>query len=308
MKGRKGRFLFAFICLAVFAGLSSVIWKKLKADVWAYFADESGDTIGVEQNKVRRVLWQDPKQNLFSERTTAPDSDESDSINAANSRLEAAFSPNGTAMVFVRPANDDSGTDLFLSTWDGRLWSVPEPVAELNSDKNERGPAFSTDGNFLYFSSDREGGNGGYDIYVSRNEGTKWSTAKLLDESINTEKDELGPAPADDGQKLFFSSNRAGDKNDIFVAIKVTDSNPDEPSEQEKEVSAFPVFSNVKAVNDINSESEDLQASLTRRGSHIFLASDRDRDQNKGFSVYLSRVVNGEEFPPEACCDPNTTF
>ena len=53
MKGRKGRFLFAFICLAVFAGLSSVIWKKLKADVWAYFADESGDTIGVEENKVQ---------------------------------------------------------------------------------------------------------------------------------------------------------------------------------------------------------------------------------------------------------------
>ena len=299
MKGRKARFLFAFISLVVFAGLSSVIWKKLKADVWAYFADEGGNTIGVEENKVRRILWQDPKQNLFSERTIAPDAEEADSINAANYRLEATFSPNGTSMVFVRPTNDDSGTDLFLSVWDGRTWSVPEAIGELNSQKSERGPAFSRDGNFLYFSSNREGGKGGYDIYVSRNEGTRWSTAQLLNETINTLQDELGPAPAEDGQRLFFSSNRKGDKNDIYVARKVTDSDPSETPEVTEKVLPFPIFSDVEAVNDINSESEDLQASLTRRGNHIFLASDRDRDQEKGFSVYLSRVVNGQEFPPE---------
>ncbi|MEC9326828.1 MAG: hypothetical protein VYC63_02855, partial [Verrucomicrobiota bacterium] len=296
MKGRKARFFFAFISLVVFAGLSSVIWKKLKADVWAYFADEGGNTIGVEENKVRRILWQDPKQNLFSERTIAP---EADSINAANYRLEATFSPNGTSMVFVRPTNDDSGTDLFLSVWDGRTWSVPEPIGELNSQKSERGPAFSRDGSFLYFSSNREGGKGGYDIYVSRNEGTRWSAAQLLNETINTLKDELGPAPSEDGQRLFFSSNRKGDKNDIYVARKVTDSDSSETPEVTEKVLPFPIFSDVEAVNDINSESEDLQASLTRRGNHIFLASDRDRDQKKGFSVYLSRVVNGQEFPPE---------
>ena len=298
-KGRKGRFLLAFISLVIFVGLSSVILKKLQADVWAYFSDEAGNTIGVEENKVRRVLWQDPKQNLFSESTTVPNAEEGDSINAANYRLEAAFSPNGTSMVFVRPADDDSGTDLFLSVWDGRLWSVPEPVAELNSQKNERGPAFSRDGNFLYFSSNREGGKGGYDIYVSRNEGAKWSVAQLLNESINTLQDELGPAPAEDGQRLFFSSNRKGDKNDIYVARKDTDSNPSETPEVIEKVVPFPIFLDVEAVNDINSESEDVQASLTRRGNHIFLASDRDRDQEKGFSVYFSRVVNGKEFPPE---------
>jgi len=299
IKGTKGRFLFALISLVIFAGLSSVIWKKLQADVWAYFSDEAGNTIGVEENKVRRVLWQDPKQNLFSESTTVPDAEEGDSINAPNYRLEAAFSPNGTSMVFVRPANDDSGTDLFLSAWDGRTWSVPEPVAELNSQNNERGPAFSRDGKFLYFSSDREGGEGGYDIYVSRNEGTKWSIAQLLNESINTPQDELGPAPAEDGRRLFFSSNKKGNKNDIYVARKVIDSEPSEvPEDTEKSV-PFPVFSEVEAVNDLNSESEDLQASLTSQGNHIFLASDRDRNQEKGFSVYLSRVVNGEEFPPE---------
>ena len=299
IKGTKGRFLFALISLVIFAGLSSVIWKKLQADVWAYFSDEAGNTIGVEENKVRRVLWQDPKQNLFSESTTVPDAEEGDSINAANYRLEAAFSPNGTSMVFVRPANDDSGTDLFLSAWDGRTWSVPEPVAELNSQNNERGPAFSRDGKFLYFSSDREGGEGGYDIYVSRNEGTKWSIAQLLNESINTPQDELGPAPAEDGRRLFFSSNKKGNKNDIYVARKVIDSEPSEVPENTGKALPFPVFSEVEAVNDLNSESEDLQASLTSQGNHIFLASDRDRNQEKGFSVYLSRVVNGEEFPPE---------
>ena len=57
MKGRKVRFLFAFISLVVFAGLSSVIWKKLKADVWAYFADESIDYDDAVENGKKICNW-----------------------------------------------------------------------------------------------------------------------------------------------------------------------------------------------------------------------------------------------------------
>ena len=42
-----------------------------------------------------------------------------------------------------------------------------------------------------------------------------------------------------------------------------------------------------------------MQAALTGRGDHVFLASDRDRDNKAGFKVYISRVVGGEPLPPE---------
>ena len=54
-----------------------------------------------------------------------------------------------------------------------------------------------------------------------------------------------------------------------------------------------------RPVSDLNSTADDLQAALTARGDHVFLASDRDRDEASGFHLYLSRVVAGERQPPE---------
>ncbi|MFP6881955.1 MAG: hypothetical protein VCA34_13460 [Roseibacillus sp.] len=42
-----------------------------------------------------------------------------------------------------------------------------------------------------------------------------------------------------------------------------------------------------------------MQAALTRRGDHVFLASDRERNNKEGFGVYFSRVVEGKALPPE---------
>ena len=52
-------------------------------------------------------------------------------------------------------------------------------------------------------------------------------------------------------------------------------------------------------MGDLNSQADDVQAALTRRGDHVFLASDRARDSASGFGVYISRVVEGRELPPE---------
>lgn len=85
----------------------------------------------------------------------------------------------------------------------------------------------STDGNVIYFSSERAGGIGGLDIYKSeRGTDDNWSAPVNLGESINTPADEDAPFIAQDGKTLYFSSK--GHRNmgdyDIFISEFTGDS------------------------------------------------------------------------------------
>ena len=300
------RFVPALVALVIVALLASFVWGKLSENVWAYFTDEEGMRVDVQEKKDRSVLWENPRPNVFTTPKDKQDDTRDGALNKAGKKLEAAFSPNGTIMVLVREGIGETGDDLFLSSWDGRLWSPPKPLASLNSAKNDRGPAFSRDGNFLYFASDREGGIGGYDIYVASRNSTGWGNVKLLGDSVNSVSNELGPAPSSDGSRLFFSSDRNGDREDIFAAAFLSETldpeaepAPEQPTEPAAQTPFSPTFSKAEAVNDLNSEDNDVQAALTSRGDHVFLASDRDSDESSGFSLYISRIVGGKELPPE---------
>ena len=96
-RGRLARWFFPLFALAVLVGLAFVLFSKLRNDVWAYFTDDEGTRVEVEEEKTRFVLWQDPKQNLFNENAdpAAPD----DSVNQPTGRLEASFSEIGRAHV-----------------------------------------------------------------------------------------------------------------------------------------------------------------------------------------------------------------
>jgi Tol biopolymer transport system component len=198
-------------------------------------------------------------------------------------------------MIIVRRDDNVSGTDMYLAQWNGRTWSAPEAMVSLNGKSNERGPAFSRDGKFLYFSSDREGGQGGYDLYVARRQGDGWSVPEPLGLDVNTASDELGPSLSPDGERLFFSSDRAGKGEDIFVTSKVVEEpDPDGEKPAEESTDPFPQFTDAQPVDYLNSKDDDVQVALTGRGDHVFLASDRARDDKSGFNLYLSRVVDGQ--------------
>ena len=117
------------------------IRERLRSDVWAYFTDEEGLKVEVQEKKERMVLWQDPEQSLFEEKKPAPgEAGSVDSVNQASKSVEAAFSPDGTMMVLTRRSMDfekdspeETGADLYLSRWDGRTWSRPEEMSELNT-------------------------------------------------------------------------------------------------------------------------------------------------------------------------------
>ena len=79
----------------------------------------------------------------------------------------------------------------------------------FNSDEYSTGhPTISADGKTVYFSSDRPGGFGGVDIYVTNlNQDSSWSEPKNLDSLINTEGNELFPFFHNNTKTLYFASN-----------------------------------------------------------------------------------------------------
>jgi hypothetical protein len=314
------RWVLPVVGLLGMVALGLVLWQKMHSEVWSYYTDDEGLRVDVQEKKERLVLWEDPQQSLFEEKKSDPANPGAvDPVNRASERVEAAFSADGTTMVLTRWSKDfektdpeETGADLYLSTWDGRRWSRPAPMVDLNTSADERGAAFSRDGRHLYFSSDRQGGAGGYDIYVARKSGRSWTGIARLGDSVNSEWNETGPALSTDARDLYFSSDRgAGDgAQDIYVARRVvtaTDTkDPEAAAEPESkadktaaELPPVPVFSRAEPVSTLNSSADDIEAVLTGRGDHVFLASDRDRDHQSGFNLYLSRVVGGRVRSPQ---------
>ena len=79
----------------------------------------------------------------------------------------------------------------------------------INTSSIEAGSSITVDSSELYFTSDRAGGQGSYDIWVSEyNNG--WQTPTNLGGNINTSGYDLAPSISSDGTRLYFSSNRPG--------------------------------------------------------------------------------------------------
>lgn len=106
--------------------------------------------------------------------------------------------------------NGENSLDIFVCENIGGYWSEPKLLSESvnKTTSNEISPSVSCDGNTLYFASNRDGGNGGYDIYVCRKEkdGT-WSEASNMGKRINSPGDEMNPFIHSDNHSFYFSSN-----------------------------------------------------------------------------------------------------
>ncbi len=99
------------------------------------------------------------------------------------------------------------------------LYSTPQHIGSvLNSKHQESNPFISRDKRSLYFSSDRPGGLGGHDIYVSKRMDytwKKWTEPTLLEEPINSPFDDSQPYFDEVNNHFYFSSMRDG-SSDIF--------------------------------------------------------------------------------------------
>lgn len=158
--------------------------------------------------------------------------------------------------------------DIYLTTTDkNKSFKTAEKLAEsINSTKAEEIAAcISNDGSMLYFASNRAGGLGGTDLYMSRKlpNGT-WGPAQNMGPEINTAFDEDFPNITNDGKILYFSSNGHTSMGgyDIFKA---------EMSE------ATHQFSNPKnAGYPINTTEDNFNFRLSNNGRFGYMSALRD--------------------------------
>lgn len=80
-----------------------------------------------------------------------------------------------------------------------------QPFAHNNPLYAFTHPALNENGTLLIFSSDREGGYGGMDLWYSKYENGQWKEPVNLGPTINTPQDEVFPYIH--GNELYFSSN-----------------------------------------------------------------------------------------------------
>jgi hypothetical protein len=92
-------------------------------------------------------------------------------------------------------------------------WTTPANVgSSVNSTFAETNPALSSDGLSLYFDSNRPGGSGGRDLWVSERASAPapWGAPVNLGPTVNSSVDDANPALSTDGHWLFFVSPRSG--------------------------------------------------------------------------------------------------
>jgi hypothetical protein len=103
--------------------------------------------------------------------------------------------------------DDNFNSDLYYSTFDGTKWSKAVKLNKNINTKSWESHAFiSEDGNYLVFASDRPGGYGGLDIYISRKENGDWGPAVNIGPEINTPFNEDRPSLINNRKNLFFAS------------------------------------------------------------------------------------------------------
>lgn len=118
----------------------------------------------------------------------------------------------------ISAGKTEAKQQFYISKPRGGNWSIPKKLSRnINSKHIEKGICFAESGNAIYFSSNRPGGFGGFDIYKSELRDGKWLQAENVGPSINTQYDEVSPFVAADNKTLFFSSNGHNTMGDLDI-------------------------------------------------------------------------------------------
>ncbi|MBX7058121.1 MAG: OmpA family protein [Leptospirales bacterium] len=168
-----------------------------------------------------------------------------------------------------------AGMNLYFSRYRDQRWSEVREIQEVSSDFDDRMPFVSQDGKRLYFSSNRPGGQGGYDLWYSERDLSSglWSRPVNAGPAVNTRFHEISPQLDPQGRQLFFSSDRPGGLGsyDLYVSRWSEDSwgapqNLGEP---------------------FNSSRDEEYFSIPADGLWAYFASDRRFDRARGeFDLY----------------------
>lgn len=166
------------------------------------------------------------------------------------------------------------------------IWSDLQPLPFNDISYSVAHPCLSSEGERLFFSSDRPGGFGGKDIYLSFWDGGQWGNPINLGPGINTEGDELFPFYHESGQLYFASDGHIGlGGQDIYVVNDLGNGQ----------------WSKVMNVGPpINTNADDFGMIIHSKGAYGFFNSNRDggagADDIYGFRKKMPERVQNYQF------------
>lgn len=199
-----------------------------------------------------------------------------DSINWADKKGSVSFSSDLQTLYYAAdfPEQGYGRYDIYKSIKVGNHWSAPKNLGHnINTDYWDSAPSLAPDGMAMYFSSNRPGGLGGIDLYVSfKNEKGGWEEAMNLGPQINTSGDEQTPFIHTDNNSLYFSSTGWPGYGgaDFFVARQKIDGNWTTPLNL-----GYP----------INTYDNEGSIAVASNGMEAYIASDRP-DSRGGLDIY----------------------
>jgi len=145
-------------------------------------------------------------------------------INRSKDNAYAALSGKGDRMIIVLQDRKTRQYDLYQTVKKSEgEWKEPVKLnSNINTANNEHYPYLSADGYTLYFSSDKPGGKGKYDIYKSQlQENNEWGPAIPLKAPVNSSGNDITYKFYKAINKAYFSSDRDGGfgKLDLYEVI-----------------------------------------------------------------------------------------
>lgn len=155
-------------------------------------------------------------------------------VNTTANEGAQSISADGKTLFFTGCLRKNSlgSCDLYFTTQENGRWTQSiHPQEPLNTRHWESQPSLSANGQWLFFASDRPGGLGGNDIWVSKRLGDKqWGKPINLGAPINTAGNDEAPFIHPDGQTLYFMSDGHPGLGgyDLFVA-RLVDGQYQEP-------------------------------------------------------------------------------
>ena len=194
-------------------------------------------------------------------------------INSATNDQGAFISKDALSLYFVSTRPGGVGNqDIYVS----HRASVDDPWGPplnlgptINTNSNEASPTLSNDEHLLYFHSNRPGGLGGTDLYVSRRLDKRddfgWQPPENLGSEINSSGNERGLTLFEDEETetitIYFDSDRPGGLGGVDLYSSALD--PDGS------------FASAVLVAELSSPVNDFLPAIRRDGLEIFLDSDR---------------------------------
>jgi hypothetical protein len=236
-------------------------------------------------------------------------------INSASNDFGPGLSPDGKSLYFTSGRPGGFGqADLWVAQRanENSPWGMPVNLgSSVNTAAIEAVPSFSRDGRWMFFNSDRAGGLGSNDIWVSfrvnPNDDFGWQTPVNVGAPVNSASFDAGPALIEHGDEdiLYFNSDRLGSQ-DFYVSVRRKEG----------------TFGTPMLVTALNSAVADQRLTVRKDHREVFFFSTRvgsaandlwtttreDRDATWNSPTNVGAMVNSaaNEFQPTLSRDGRT--